>query len=140
MAADDERVREVLRSGALFSDVTIDALDELVRGGSRRRYAAGETICRAEDAADSCFVVLDGLVRLTMGGQTIAEVGTSVAISEAAVWDGGPRGVDGEAATEVDLLELPAAAMLRLVERDSGFAKHMLAYVVGVARRSVAAS
>ena len=140
MTDDDGRARAVLRNGFLFSELADDVLDELVSSGSRRWYAAGDRICRAEDPAGSCFVVLDGVVRLEMGGQSIAELDSGVAFGEAAVWDGGARGVDGIAGTEVEVIELPSASMFRLVDRDSGFAKRMLAYVVGVARRSVTAS
>jgi CRP-like cAMP-binding protein len=137
MTGDDGRAREVLRSAVLFSELADDVLEELVRSGSRRRYAAGEYICRAEEPADSCFVVIDGVVRLEVGGHPVAELDSGVAFGEAAVWDGGPRGVDGIAGTDADVIELPGASMFRLVERDSGFAKRMLAYVVGVTRRSV---
>jgi CRP-like cAMP-binding protein len=54
----------LVRRVRLFSEANLGLLAELFRGNVQRRYADGESLCRAGEAAVSFEVLIEGLVRL----------------------------------------------------------------------------
>lgn len=76
----------------LFDDLDPEDLAELARAGTERWFRQQEQICRAGDAGDEAFVVLDGEVSVLHPDGSVAYVeGPGGCIGELAVLDPAPR-------------------------------------------------
>ncbi len=67
---------------------------ELMQGGRRptvRRVPAGTTVTREGDLGDELFLLLDGVLQVTVGGELLAEVGPGAVLGERALLEGGRR-------------------------------------------------
>jgi hypothetical protein len=66
----------------------------LMRGGAKPRIEkidAGQVLVRQGDQADALFLLLDGIVRVDIDGEPIAELGPGSVMGERAVLEGGHR-------------------------------------------------
>jgi CRP-like cAMP-binding protein len=67
-----------------------------------------EYLVRQGDPGDSLFLLLDGVLSVTIDGETVAEVGPGVVLGERAVLEGGIRTASLQAATPVRIAVAPA--------------------------------
>jgi hypothetical protein len=73
-----------------------------------RSLREGEYLVRQGDPGDSLFLLLDGVLSVTIDGETVAEVGPGVVLGERAVLEGGIRTASLQAATPVRIAVAPA--------------------------------
>lgn len=123
---------EVLASLPLFSRLSPDELERVATGTRRTRLGRGQVLFRMGDPCDAFFAVVSGQMTLTLstadGGEKVLEIiSPGETFGEAVMFAGRPYPVTAAALLATDLLVIPAAVVLRLVETDPMFARHMLA-------------
>lgn len=104
----------------------------IMSGGERpeiRTLEPGEYLVHQGDPGDSLFLLLDGVLSVTIDGDDVAEVGPGVVLGERAVLEGGIRTASLQASTPVRVAVAPAhridrAALLALREHHSPEADH----------------
>ena len=99
----------------------------IMSGGARpeiRTLKQGEFLVHQGDPGDSVFLLLDGVLSVTMDGENVAEVGPGVVLGERAVLEHGIRTASLQAATPVRVAVAPTdridrEALERLREQHS---------------------
>jgi CRP-like cAMP-binding protein len=100
------------------SDGLAAVLAPLRDDGVRRRYPAGSLIFAEGDRGSEVLLITSGSVHLVVGsGRDIDDVGPGEILGEFAALDGRPRSASGFAATDVELVALPAIVVLDAIER-----------------------
>jgi hypothetical protein len=77
---------------------------QIMRGGEKpeiRTVERGAVLTRQGEAGSELFLVLDGVVRVEVDGEALAELGPGVVLGERAVLEGGLRTSTVEAVTKV---------------------------------------
>jgi hypothetical protein len=90
----------------------------IMRGGTQptfRHLDPGDRLVVEGDAGDELFLVLDGMLTVTVGGETVAEVGPGAVLGERALLEGGRRTSTLTAATKCRV----AVAAAEDVDRDA---------------------
>jgi hypothetical protein len=83
----------------------------IMSGGAKpeiRTLKEGEFLVHQGDPGDSLFLLLDGVLAVTMDGESVAEVGPGVVLGERAVLEGGIRTASLQATTPVRVAVAPA--------------------------------
>ncbi len=92
-----------------------------------RTLATGDVLTAQGDAGDSLYLVLDGVLTVTVDGLEVGVVGPGAVLGEHAILENSPRTSTLTATTAVRIAEVPAAA----VDRDA------LAHLAPLHRREV---
>ena len=82
----------ILKSADLLKDVGPRHLLSLADVAREMEISKGETLYKEEDPADALYIVVEGRVRLSTGGQTTSEVGPGEAFGTWALVDDSSRG------------------------------------------------
>jgi NTE family protein len=107
-----------LARNPLFDGLPSEALDGVAACMERRVFAPGDVICRAGDAGDSLFVIVDGLARVTgPDGDVVARLRRSDVIGEMSLVSGEPRSATVVAAVPTTVLELARDDFAGLIAR-----------------------
>jgi Cyclic nucleotide-binding domain len=80
-----------------------------------RRFDTGAVVCRQGDAGETLFLVLDGILDVTVDGNSLGVVGPGAVVGERAVLEGSPRTATLTGTTAVKVAEAPADA----IDRDA---------------------
>lgn len=90
-------------------------LSRLLMGGSDspeiRSLATGSLLARQGEPGDSLFLLLDGVLRVSVDGTELAELGPGAVLGERAVLERGRRTATLTAATPIRVAVAPAAAV-----------------------------
>ena len=123
----------------LFDDLNPEDLAELARAGTERWYRQQEQICRAGDAGDEAFVVLDGEVSVLHPDGGIAYVeGPGGCIGELAVLDPAPREATVIASTvAVRALCLTGASLRHALNASPAMSEGIIRILARRLRRSI---
>lgn len=76
-----------------------------------RRLEQGKVLVRQGEPGEEVFLVLDGVLRVLVDGDCVAEVGPGAVVGERAALEGGRRSSSVEALTPVRLAVVPAGAL-----------------------------
>jgi CRP-like cAMP-binding protein len=117
---------QTLRHIALFMDLA-DA--ELVRVFNRFKpmdYASGATIIREGGEADSMFVLVEGEVRVSRTGKTLASLGRGAHFGEMGLLNQRPRTATVTATKPVHALVLERDAFNEVLREDTSLAAKLL--------------
>jgi glutaminase len=112
-----------LAAQELLAGVPADEIAHLAAVSTRRQLAAGETIFREGDTADSLYFVLSGAVSVllpldgTGRSRRLATLGPGIAFGEMALLDEGRRSADVVVERDCVLVELPTAAFAEVGTR-----------------------
>jgi len=90
----------------------------IMSGGERpefRKVKRGKFLCQQGEPGDSLYLLLDGVLSVTIDDEPVAEVGPGVILGERAVLEGGIRTASLRAATDVRV----AVAHADQVDRDA---------------------
>lgn len=137
MRSADIEIERYLSVLPLFCDLSLDELRRLAQGCALRRLSRGQMVFRAGEPCEAFYVVILGQVKLSVlspaGQEKVIElIGAGQSFAEAMVFLDKPYVVDVQALTDTLLLRVGKSAVFDEIERDSGFAKRMLA---GISRR-----
>jgi hypothetical protein len=83
-----------------------------------RRLDSGQVLARQGEAGSSLFLVLDGILDVTVDGRQLDNLGPGAVVGERAVLESSPRTATLTALTPVKLAEVPAHAVDRTVLAD----------------------
>lgn len=113
----EERLLSLLASCPLFSALPERVVRELAGVARRRRYEAGQALCRVGDPSDAKVVLCSGRVRASIRSRAGRDLVLHVAVPGEApgyidLIDESPRMVNAVAKDDVEVLALPARAVL----------------------------
>lgn len=142
MATTGDETAALLSRLSLFSELSEDDLEALVRVTVPRRWETGELIVREGEKGDTCYVLRSGSVRVTRrhsdGRQiTLAELRGGAIFGELAMFDGETRSATVEALEPTAAVAILAGDVRRLLLAHPDIAVKMLA---GLAARLRAAN
>lgn len=110
---------ELLRQVPIFARIKPTKLKLLAFASERRKYQAGQDVCRQGEAGDAAYVVLSGtadiMVTSAAGEMKVAEVGIHSIVGEIAVLCGGVRTASVRATSPVEVLRITKEHFLELV-------------------------
>jgi CRP-like cAMP-binding protein len=118
-----EQVMAVLAESVLFKDVGDNALRLLAERASSAGYKKGQLIFQEGDQAESLFVVIEGMVKITVmspdGEQMVlTTLGPQDTFGELALLDGRPRSATAEVLKDTRVLAITREAFLTVLEKD----------------------
>jgi CRP-like cAMP-binding protein len=113
-----------------------DYYEMLTHGRATRHFSVGEYIFKKDEPGESMFIVRTGSVEIRDGDRVIETIAAPGLFGEMALIDREPRTLSAVAATETELVEIPARHFWVLVHETPYFAQ----LVMGVmARRLIRA-
>jgi CRP/FNR family transcriptional regulator, cyclic AMP receptor protein len=124
----DARV-DRLASVDLFASCTQSELRELAGITTEMDAAAGTVFCREGASGGDCFVVVDGEVEVTIGGDQVCTIGPGGFFGEMALLDGGPRVATVTATSDMRVLVLSRQEFASLLTRVPSVSRRMLAAI-----------
>jgi CRP/FNR family cyclic AMP-dependent transcriptional regulator len=129
-------MKEILwRYGDFLESIGPEAAGELRRLGTRRRYPAGAALFLEGDVAHEVIVLLDGMLKVSVGSAEGDEVILDVVdagsiVGELSVVDGKPRSATVSALAPVEVLAIGAAAFNDFLERHPRLLRGLLIEVI----------
>jgi CRP-like cAMP-binding protein len=123
MTANEAWKRDVLARVNPFKACNARQLDEFARLADERALEPAGVLCCEGDMGDDTYVIVDGVLQISVRGEAIATLGAGEIVGEQALLNHGRRNATVTALTHVTLLVIDAR------EVDA-----MLAAVPGVAR------
>lgn len=128
--------QELAKVSKLFEMLDEAGRQRLLESAERRRYAAGEVVCREGEPGDAFYVVLDGKVSITADdlGQerSVASLGKGGFFGEMAVLTQQPRSATVTVASDADILVFARPAVEEIL-RDYPLVRQVLGKI-GVLR------
>lgn len=115
-------MRKVLFILGQLSDLDIEWL---ITAGRKEQVSAGTTLIHEGKAIDALYIILDGLLSVTMaalGGQEIARLGAGEMVGEMSFIDARPPSATVTAAENTFVLAVPRRQLAAKLEQDPGFA------------------
>jgi CRP-like cAMP-binding protein len=89
----------------------------LMRGARKpriRSLGAGEILTAQGDPGDSLYLVLDGVLEVSVDGQPVGDVGPGAVLGERAILESSPRTATLTATTALRIAEAPAQTIDRI--------------------------
>jgi len=121
---------EEIRRTELFSEATVEILDEVIAGSSMGTYGNRQCLYRAGQPADRVFFVLEGEVQIYLRGNrkhaVLSIVGAGEAFALSAVLETGRHMGTAEAVGPCRVLEVPAPVITGLIHRHPAIAEKVI--------------
>ena len=108
-----------MRKVPLFQGMSDAALETVADRAAETTFQDGETVTREGDPGDTFYIVVDGRLNVTQGGELIRELGPGDFLGEISLVDGRPRTATVTAVGPVETLVIRRADFLEMVEWDS---------------------
>jgi CRP/FNR family cyclic AMP-dependent transcriptional regulator len=123
----------------VFSGLETEALKDIERRCTHRRYAPGEPIVSHLDTSDDVFFLVSGDVRVTiysLAGKAVSfrDLGPGAVFGEYPAIDGGPRSASVEARTSCLVASMRAAAFRELLRTEPRVAQALMSQFVTTIR------
>jgi CRP-like cAMP-binding protein len=122
----------LLSNVALFSACTQKELSRLARHAEIVDFPAGEVLMTEGEPGHEFYVIIDGEVGVTKGGETVAKLGPGAYVGEQALLDPGPRTATVTALRDVQAVLLSSREFYAAIDDVPTLARKLLA---GMARR-----
>src|SRR3954467_6301078 len=124
--------QKLLAQVALFSACTDKELDRLARHAEIVDFRAGDVLMTEGEAGPEFYVIIDGEVGITSGGETLAKLGAGAYVGEQALLDPGPRTATVTALRDTQAVLLSSREFYAAIDDVPGIARKLLA---GMTRR-----
>jgi CRP-like cAMP-binding protein len=123
---------DIIRGLTIFSRVSADKLEALLKGASPRSYPKGHLLFQQGDAADGFFVVLSGWVKLfrqtPRGDEAVIHIlSRGECFAEAAVFLGGRYPASALVAEDARLIRISSQPFRQWIQSEPEIALGMLA-------------
>jgi CRP/FNR family transcriptional regulator, cyclic AMP receptor protein len=137
---EQQQAAGLLARTTIFEGLPEQVLRTLVAQGIQRRYAKNQFLCYQGDPGDRLFVVLSGLVKVTVSSDqgeemVLVTLGPPQVLGELALLDGAPRSAAIQALEPTDVLMLPRDTFLRLLHEHPALTSALLNMLGGLIRR-----
>jgi CRP-like cAMP-binding protein len=106
-----------LKRVPLFQGMTDRAVEAIAGLAHEIDFEDGEPLTTEGDEGDAFFMLLDGRVDVTRGGDPVGPLGPGDSIGEISLIDGRPRTATATAVGHVRALEIGRTEFLELMER-----------------------
>lgn len=113
----------------LFADLGEDELDVIAQAATQLDYKAGKVLMTEGGVGHEMFVVVDGTVEVTRGGQHIADLGPGSFAGEMALLSQGHRNSTVTATTPVSVLHIDGRSFASVLHDLPQIAAKMLPIV-----------
>ncbi|MEV6678190.1 peptidase domain-containing ABC transporter [Streptomyces erythrochromogenes] len=121
----EHHVRDLLRVHLVFADLPVASLSRLIADLQPRAVAAGETVVRQGEPAGGMYVVVKGVLRVSVeqagASREVGLLRTGDVFGEVSLFESSPRTATVEATTDAELLELETDVYNRLLTELPGF-------------------
>jgi len=124
--------QKLLAQVALFSACIDKELDRLARHAEIVDFQAGEVLMTEGEAGHEFYVIIDGEVGVTSGGETLAKLGPGTYVGEQALLDPGPRTATVTALRDTQTVLLSSREFYAAIDDVPGLSRKLLA---GMAKR-----
>ncbi|MDQ1706240.1 MAG: family transcriptional regulator, cyclic receptor protein [Frankiaceae bacterium] len=124
--------QQLLSQVQLFSACTAKELDRLARHAEIVDFPAGGVLMHEGEAGHEFYVIIDGEVGVTAGGDTLTKLGPGSYVGEQALLDPGPRTATVTALRDVQAVLLSSREFYAAVDDVPGLSRKLL---TGMARR-----
>src|SRR4051794_28204933 len=124
--------QQLLAQVPLFSACSDKELDRLSRHAELVEFRAGETLMTEGEHGHEFFVIVDGEVGVTAGGETLAKLGPGAYVGETALLDPGPRTATVSALRDTTAVLLASREFYAAVDESPVLARKLL---TGMAHR-----
>lgn len=122
---------EHLRRVPLFANLDNDELDAIGRTITELDYQPGKVLISEGGRAHEMFVIVDGTVEVTKGGDHVADVGAGGFVGEMALLSHSTRNSTVTAKTAVDVLHISGREFGTILREVPTIAAKMLPIVAG---------
>ncbi len=135
----EEKVR-LISGTPLLAGIDPSGVALLAEGAVRRTFSKGQTVFREGDASESLYVVVEGLVKVSVSSSDGAELALTTlrppdVFGELPLIDGGPRSASAVALVDTILLALDRRTLLEVMQRSPVLVDGLLRSVGGLLRR-----
>ncbi|MBI3525627.1 MAG: Crp/Fnr family transcriptional regulator [Betaproteobacteria bacterium] len=125
-------IPQILSRLPLFLELTSEQLSHIAAGTREKRLAKGEMLFQKGDPPRGLFIVVFGQIKLafpsSQGNEKVVSIiGPRQSFGEAVMFMDRPYPVFAESLTDALLLHISKATVFELLERDTTFARSMLA-------------
>ena len=124
--------QQLLGRVPLFAACSDKELDRLARHAEIVEFAAGDTLMVEGEPGQEFFVIVDGEVGVTTGGETLAKLGPGGYVGETALLDPGPRTATVTALRDTSAVLLASREFYAAVDESPVLARKLL---TGMAHR-----
>ena len=124
--------QKLLAQVTLFSACTDKELDRLARHAEIVDFHAGDVLMTEGEAGHEFYVIIDGEVGVTSGGETLAKLGPGTYVGEQALLDPGPRTATVTALRDTQTVLLSSREFYAAIDDVPGLSRKLLA---GMAKR-----
>jgi CRP-like cAMP-binding protein len=128
---DQGRIEGILRNLPIFRHTTAEHVTELARSAHALRARRGTTLYARGDTAHGFYAVAYGMVKLFIASsndeRVLRLVGAGETFGEPVVFMARPYPLSAQTIADSMLVFLPSQAVLGMVDRDSQFARGLLA-------------
>jgi CRP/FNR family transcriptional regulator, cyclic AMP receptor protein len=132
--------QKLLAQVALFSACTDKELDRLARHAEIVDFHAGDVLMSEGDAGHEFYVIIDGEVGVTSGGETLAKLGAGTYVGEQALLDPGPRTATVTALRDTQAVLLSSREFYAAIDDVPGLSRKLLAGMARLLRESSTAN
>jgi CRP/FNR family cyclic AMP-dependent transcriptional regulator len=135
-----DTVLDTLRSTRVFGSLDPTALDELATVCLPRTFRRDQFLCYQGDPGDSLFVLVDGLVKITVASErgdemVLATLGAGEVLGELSVIDPGPRSASAVAVQATTALVINRSALLTAMQHSPALLDALLHTLGAMVRR-----
>lgn len=121
----------VFRRNSLFSALPSDALADIARTASKRRYRKGTMLFSQGDRGDAFFGIVAGRVRISSSAADghemhFIELGPGDTFGEIALIDGGPRTATAVASSNATVIVIERTRFLKILETEPAIVFQLL--------------
>ena len=124
--------QKLLAQVTLFSACTDKELDRLARHAEIVDFHGGDVLMTEGEAGHEFYVIIDGEVGVTSGGETLAKLGPGTYVGEQALLDPGPRTATVTALRDTQTVLLSSREFYAAIDDVPGLSRKLL---TGMAHR-----
>ena len=135
-----DTILDALRSSQVFGSLDQTALGELASVCVPRSFRRDQFLCYQGDPGDSLFVLVDGLVKITVASErgdemVLATLGAGDVLGELSVIDPGPRSASAVAVQPTSALVINRSALLTAMQQSPALLDALLHTLGAMVRR-----
>ena len=111
-------ISTLIKNQTLFSNLTDEERELIVRHMRAQHFAAGEIIYTEDEVSSALYVLERGGVHLSVGPVTLATLGTGATFGETGVFLGRPRSISAEAIKDTDVWALSSQDLDAIIQQN----------------------
>jgi len=117
---------ELVRQMPLFAACSLRELGQVATMTVPAHFPAGSVLTRQGASGGLAFVIASGTAEVVRGGRRLARLGKGDVVGELSLIDGEPRSATVKAITDLDVLELSAQDLNKLLRKSPSVTRKLL--------------